>query len=154
MAHCIQLYRERERAKRQVSEHKTMRPATSKKASPRQRVKQALRIASARVTKISQPRQTNPAHPDSSPDDFSWNVFHHFVTPFPRSADLRHILQRLWTIDTFSQPRTSPMSLNVNKLGKEIKDLLSKQSNRRTLIFIDGIDQVNQHNKFYHHQSF
>ena len=162
MARCIQLYCERERIERQArskggggASPKKTRPATSKKGSHREIVQQvSSRITSARVIKLPQTRRaTQNAHSDtlpvsrsqnSSADDPTWYVFYHFITMFPRSSDLRHILQRLWTIDTFSQPRTSPMSLNVNKLAKEVRDLLGKRSNKRTLIFINGIDQVNQ----------
>ena len=141
MARCIQLYCERERIERQArskgggASPKKTRPATSKKGSHREIVQQvSSRITSARVIKQPQTRRaTQNAHSDtlpvsrsqnSSADDPTWYVFYHFITMFPRSADLRHILQRLWTIDTFSQPRTSPMSLNVNKLAKEVRDLL------------------------------
>ena len=71
-----------------------------------------------------------------------WHVFYHFVGMYPRSSDLHHILQRVWSIPTLSYPRITLKECDVNSLAKNVLLLLSSRSEMRTLIIIDSIDKV------------
>ena len=80
--------------------------------------------------------------PFVKPVDKTWRVFYHFVCSIPRSAELRHILQRIWALESLGEPRTSPMKSEANALAKDIFQMLSKCGGKRFLLFIDGIDRV------------
>lgn len=80
--------------------------------------------------------------PSIKPADNVWHVFYHFVCSIPRSAELRHILQRMWAIESLGEPRTTPMKPESNALAKDIYQMLSKCGRKRFLLFIDGIDRV------------
>lgn len=71
-----------------------------------------------------------------------WHVFYHFVGMYPRSSDLHHILQRVWSIPTLSYPKITLKECDVNSLAKKVLLLLSSRSEKRTLIIIDSIDKV------------
>ena len=72
----------------------------------------------------------------------TWHVFYHFIGSVPYSADLRHILQRLWFIESLGEPKVSPVPTESNALAKEVLDMLSKRGRKKYLIFIDGVDRV------------
>ena len=74
--------------------------------------------------------------------DSTWHVFYHCVSSIPRSAELRHILQRIWAIDHLGEPKSSPMKTESNALAKDVMEMLSKRGRKRYILFIDGIDRV------------
>ena len=80
---------------------------------------------------------------DSSNNQVKWEVFYHFVTGASSGNELRCILQRLWNIKSLSQPRVEEIKLEVNSLAKQISNILSKATRKKTLIVIDSIDEVN-----------
>lgn len=84
--------------------------------------------------------QTNNNNPLQSAG--TWHVFYHYVGKHPYSADLRHILQRVWSIPSLPQPRPLLMKGDSNSLAKEVLQLLSTRSEKKTLLIIDSIDKV------------
>lgn len=74
-----------------------------------------------------------------------WHVFYHYVGMYPRSSELRHILQRVWSIHSLSQPKSILTITDFNSLAKEVLLLLSTRSERRTLLIIDSIDKVSEY---------
>ena len=105
-----------------------------------------LRVSEAEDYKCS--LSANTHHPLSASHTsvgHSWNVFYHFVGSIPRSADLRHLLQRLSHIDTScgrNKLRTMRSKGSVNSLASDVQRLLSRRGTRKILLVIDGVDEA------------
>lgn len=73
------------------------------------------------------------------------SIFYHFVGSIPRSADLRHLLQRLSLIDgccSRTQFKSLRSKSSVNSLARDIRHLLSRRGAKKLLLIIDGIDEA------------
>ena len=102
--------------------------------------------------KLNTRRNSLANHDESS--DMQWGVFYHFVTGASRSNELRCMLQRLWNITSLSQPRVEEIKLEVNTLAKQILDILSKTTRKKTLILIDSVDKVEKIRQNCYYQYF